>query len=237
MTEERELSTHRDRPLILATAGVVGAQTAIILGKEGFTEEGIRRVLRASARLGFVLFLPVFVSSSLVTLSPGRFSRWLVSRRRALGLSCAMAQLTAGAAILAFHARHPKHFMEVTYPLQRIGGLSGFLALGLMGATSFEPAKRWLGPERWRRLHRVSLYTLALNYLVSYGRRSVVNRDPFYMPFLGLLLLAMGLRMGAGVKAHRQAPHGKRARRRSGFSTASERAMTPVAHAPREHLH
>jgi DMSO/TMAO reductase YedYZ heme-binding membrane subunit len=225
MTEARELSTHRDRPLILATAGVVGARTALILGKEGFTEEGIRRVLRGSARLGFALFLPAFVSSSLVTLVPGGFSRWLVSRRRALGLSCAVAQLTAGAAIVAFHSRYPKHFMEVTYPLQRIGGLSGFVALGLLGATSFEPAKRWLGPERWRRLHGVAMRTLALNYLVSYGRRAVVNRDPVYMPFLGLLLLAMGLRVGAGVKT---------AQRRSSASTAREMSLCPATpfHAP-----
>jgi DMSO/TMAO reductase YedYZ heme-binding membrane subunit len=94
-----------------------------------------------------------------------------------------------------------------------------------MGVTSFEPAKRWLGPERWRRLHGVAMRTLALNYLVSYGRRSVVNRDPFFMPFLGLLLLAMGLRVGAGVKAHRQAPPGKTAQRRSSVSTAREMSL------------
>ncbi len=196
----------RDRPLVLATLGCVGARTAFILGRDGVTEAGIRRVLRDSARLGFGLFLPVFVSSSLVTLWPGALSRGLAARQRALGLSCAVAQLTAGAAILAFRMRHPVHFREATYPLQRIGGLSGFLALGVMSATSFEPAKRALGPRRWKRWHRVGLHVLALNYLVSYGRRSVVNREPFYLPFLGLLLSALGLRAAAAMKRRTRAP-------------------------------
>jgi methionine sulfoxide reductase heme-binding subunit len=194
----------RDRPLILATAGVVALQALVILVQKGLGEEGIRMVLRASARLGFVLFLLVFTASSLLTLFPGKPSRELASRRRALGLSFAVAHLTAGAALVVLYARYPGTFEAITYPLQRIGGMVGFLAIFTMVATSFEPAKRWLGPRHWKRLHEVCIDFLWLNYLVSFGRRAVVNRDPFYLPFLLLLLLALGLKVWAFVRGRKE---------------------------------
>ena len=200
MSEASATAAPRDRPLILATAGGVALQALVILGTQGLGEEGIRMTLRASARLGFVLFFLTFIASSLRTLFPGRPSRALATRRRALGLSFAVAHLTAGAALLVLHARYPSTFTAITYPLQRIGGMVGFLAIFAMVATSFEPPKHWLGPRRWKGLHEVCIGFLWLNYLVSFGRRAVVNGNPFYLPFLLLLLLALGLKVWAVVR-------------------------------------
>ncbi len=200
MNEQDTKVSSLSLPVLAGTVVLVASMVASVLATEGFNEQGVRLVLRNCARISFTLFLLVFIASPLATLLPGRVSRWLVAHRATLGLSFALSHLTMGVAILTYRELYTQSFYEVTYPLQRIGGAVGFAAIAFMAVTTFEGPKQWLGMKRWKLAHTVGLYFLFINFLVSQGRRAILNQDSFYLPFLVLLLAGLALRVASAMK-------------------------------------
>ncbi|HSP78139.1 MAG TPA: hypothetical protein VLQ93_06400 [Myxococcaceae bacterium] len=194
-------------PLIAAVAFFIATFTVAILLRVGFNEEGIRLVMRTAARTSFVLFVLIFTASPLLTLAPGTSSRWLVANRRSLGLALALSHSAFTLCVLGYMRLYPESFYEVSYPLQRIGGAVGLMVIALMAVTSFDGPRRWVGPRWWKVLHTVGLYYILINFTVSLGRRVILQRDGFYIPFLVLLATAVALRLAAVVKV-RQATRG-----------------------------
>jgi DMSO/TMAO reductase YedYZ heme-binding membrane subunit len=184
-------------PIVTACAVTMCAVIVGCLAYAGVGEAGLRLTLRMSARISFVLFIITFLASPLHAIAPGPVTERLRASRRSLGLAFALAHSTAGVCLAIYLSAYPDSFYAVTYPLQRIGGTVGFLAIATMVITSFDTTKKWMTARQWKILHSVCLYFISINYLVSFGRRVMLHRDPFYAPFLALLLIAFAVRLYA----------------------------------------
>jgi sulfoxide reductase heme-binding subunit YedZ len=162
-------------------------------------EEGIRAVIRLTARTSFVLFNAAFAASALAARWPGRFTRWLLANRRQVGVSFAVSHFVHLLAILAL-TRFTVVFGDATVV---IAGL-GYVAIAAMTATSFDRTAGWLGPRRWRRLHVGAGYFVWFVFLASYLPRTILE-SPAYAPFVVVLLAVLALRLRP-VPARRYAP-------------------------------
>src|SRR5579862_5883945 len=89
-------------PLLgLLSAGLVAMATALAVGHR-FEVDGIRLVIRATARTSLLLFTLAFSAGALATLWPSGWTRWQRRNRRYLGLSFAVSHALHAAAIMAF---------------------------------------------------------------------------------------------------------------------------------------
>ena len=184
-------------PIVTACAVLMCAVIVGCIAFAGDGAEGIRLTLRTSARISFVLFLLTFLASPLATLAPGPVTNQLRANRRSLGLAFALAHSTAGLCIITLLVFFHDSFVAITYPLQRIGGTVGFAAILTMVITSFDTTKKWMTAGQWKVLHSLCLYFISINYLVSFGRRVVLHRNAFYLPFLAILLASIAVRLYA----------------------------------------
>lgn len=158
----------------------------------------VRVALKITGRLGLLVFLVPLIASPLHRLRPSEISRRLVRHRRRAGLAYGVIQalhvlLIAG--LLAIEAR------PGIGPMIWIFGGTGMLLAFAMFATSFRGPARWLGPQRWRALHRLGLWFLVVVYAYDFAAKpwlEVWSRGEIgwaYLPFSAALFLAVGLRM------------------------------------------
>src|SRR6516164_5489597 len=158
-----------------------------------FEVEGVRMVIRFTARSSLLLFCLAFSAAALARLWPNAWTRWQRRNRRYLGLSFAASHAIHAAAIVVFAKMDPAGFMEVTSPASYIFGGIGYAVIIAMSATSFDRTAALVGPRAWRVLHLVGGYYLWLQFVVSFGKR--VPAMPAYAAFLIPLLIVMALRM------------------------------------------
>lgn len=190
------------RIVAFAAAGVLGLVSAA-LAIAGASEEGIRIVVRHTAKGALLLFLAAFSASSLHALWPSAFSRWALKNRRWLGLSFALVHLSHLFALVALGIAHPDPFLGDLDGATLAGGGLAYLFVVLMAATSWNGAVHFLGAGRWRALHTVGSWIIWLIFFQSYLGRAV--SDPFYVPFVALLLGSAGVRAGRFAVARRRA--------------------------------
>jgi hypothetical protein len=172
--------------LTLALAAVLITMVAALLAATGWTEAGLRLIIRATARTSLVLFLAAFLASTLRRRWPGAATTWLLQNRRYVGLSFATSHLLHLLAILALRDSFPHTFADVPRVTLVVGG-GGFVMVALLAATSSDAAVRWLGVQTWTRLHRVCLYYLWVVFTFTYLRTS--------LPLMALLVVALLLRL------------------------------------------
>lgn len=178
--------------------------TALLLATFGAGEEGIRVVIRATARTSFLLFAAAFVAAALRRFWPNAATIWIRANRRYLGVSFAvshafhllailqLASLTAGASL-------------TNVPLFRLlGGGMGYLLIAAMTATSFDRTAAWLGQRVWNLLHTTGMYVNWGIFMFSYGSRAFVS--VYYVPFALVLLAALALRLRAAYARFRSRP-------------------------------
>jgi len=184
---------------------LVGALTAVIaLGAFDFAALGhfdagaLRMSIRFTARTSVILFLLAFSASSLLRLYPGSATRWLMRNRRYLGLSFAASHAPHGMAIIAFAETAPLAFHEATSPVTFIFGGIGYAFILAMSATSFDRTAAAIGPRAWKLLHRTGAFYLWAQFVVSFIKH--LDGMPIYFAFLGLLALAMALRIAAALR-------------------------------------
>jgi methionine sulfoxide reductase heme-binding subunit len=191
----------RGWPIVGWAAAGIGAMTAAILAIVGTGPDGIRVLIRATARTSVVLFTAAFVASSLARTAPGPASRWLLANRRYVGVSFAVSHLAHFLAILALAGWSFSRMARDAAPLVAVLGGVGYLFVIAMTATSFDRTAAWLGARRWRRLHTTGLYYLWVVFFASFAPRAF--HSALYWPFaLGLLAaLALRLRHGASRRA------------------------------------
>ena len=179
-------------PLVgVASVALVALQLAI-LATAGTEEPGVRELVRVSARASFTIFLLVFVARPSRVFWPGPFTRWLVRNRRQLGVSFAVAHFLhlGDIGLLALLLGDAFEISPVTL----FGGGLAYVLLAAMTATSFDRSARWLGPRRWKRLHRAGLYWLWLIFAQSYTFRAL---EPSYLPLALAVWGALALRIAA----------------------------------------
>jgi DMSO/TMAO reductase YedYZ heme-binding membrane subunit len=164
-----------------------------IAGMRGFEVDGIRTVIRFTARTSMVLFCLAFSAAALVRLWPNAWTRWLRRNRRYLGASFAASHAIHLVAIAAFAAMEPAGYAAATSIASYIFGGIGYALIIAMTATSFDRTAAALGARAWRRLHLVGGYYLLFQFTVSFGKR--IPDMPLYALFLIPLVAVFALRM------------------------------------------
>ncbi|MGY8632191.1 hypothetical protein RAD15_06815 [Bradyrhizobium sp. 14AA] len=164
-----------------------------------FEVDGVRMVIRFTARSSLLLFCLAFSAAALARLWPNAWTRWQRRNRRYLGLSFAASHAIHAVAIVAFSRMDPAGFAEATSVVSYIFGGIGYAVIVAMSATSFDRTAALIGPRAWRALHVVGGTYLWFQFMVSFGKR--VPAMPLYAAFLIPLLAVMALRLIA-MAAH-----------------------------------
>lgn len=168
--------------LVAWTAVIVGGSSVMLFQSYDATEDGLRAVLRLTARTSLGLFLAAFLASSIR-------ARWLLANRRYLGVSFATSHAIHFSAILAL-TRVSDHGPD---PATVVFGGLGFVLIAAMTATSFDRTAAWLGPRRWKQLHRTGLYYVWFIFALTFLGN--VGKDPVAIFSFAALLAALAFRL------------------------------------------
>jgi len=187
-------------PIVGWSTLIVAVLCAAVFAAAGGGPEGWRAMIRLSAKTSLALFSTAFIASSLRGLWPNERTRWLLINRRYIGVSFAASHAIHLVGIVALAQADPSFTFEVP---TLIGGGGAYVFLAAMTATSFDRSAAWLGPRRWKILHRTGMYYCWVIFFISYLPRSIVESAPFYSPFVAVLLGTLGLRIYAWRAARR----------------------------------
>ena len=158
-----------------------------------FEVEGVRMVIRFTARSSLLLFCLAFSAAALARLWPNAWTRWQRRNRRYLGVTFAASHGIHAVAITAFAVMDPSGYAAATSIASYIFGGIGYAFIIAMTATSFDRTAQALGAKAWRRLHLVGGYYLLFQFMVSFGKR--IPDMPLYALFLIPLVAVFALRM------------------------------------------
>jgi len=182
------------------------ATCALQLAAEGWSEEGLRRAVRASARISVSLFSVAFAASSLCSLWPSPATRWLLRHRRQIGVSFAFSHALHLASLVAIALWFPEPLVSGLTVVGVVGGGIGYGFIFALTLTSSDAARARLGAGRWRGLHRVGSYYIWIIFAQSYFPRAVEKLG--YVPAAVPLVAALLLRLYAGARKRRKQSYG-----------------------------
>jgi DMSO/TMAO reductase YedYZ heme-binding membrane subunit len=171
-----------------------------IAGSRQFDTDGIRMVIRFTARTSLLFFCLAFSAAALAQLRPNAWTRWQRRNRRQLGVTFAASHALHAVAIAAFAVADPLGFAQATSLASYVFGGIGYAFIIAMAATSFDRMETLLGFRLWRMLHLTGGYYLLLQFTVSFGKR--IPEMPLYALFLIPLALVFALRMIAMASRH-----------------------------------
>ncbi len=160
-----------------------------------FDTEGLRAVIRATARSSLLLFCLAYTASALHRLWPGTWTRWQRRNRRYLGVAFGASHAVHAVAIVSLVLAAPDLFGTVASPDMLIFGGLGYAVIAAMVATSFDRTMAIIGPRAWRILHATGAHFVWLSFIITFGKRT--GPHPAYWGFIALLALMMVLRLAA----------------------------------------
>jgi len=196
--------------IVAASALAMAAAAVVAFATHAETEEALRQIVRASARVGVVLFALAFGARPLRQLWSSPATGWLLRNRRYVGLAFAVAHFTHLAAIAGL-AVGVAGFAAQVDPVTLVGGGLAYVLLAGMTLTSTDRTAAWLSRANWRRLHLAGSYALWFIFFTSYGPRAL--EDARYAPAVLLLGAALAARVAVWVRARmRRAEVGAAAR-------------------------
>jgi len=178
----------------LLAAMLVGGAVAIV-AVHGGSIEGVRLVVRITARTSLLLFGLAFTASAMIRLWPGTFTRWQRANRRQLGVSFAVSHLVHAAALIALASLDRALFMSLTTPVSITSGGLAYVFIIAMAATSFDRTAAMIGPRAWRLLHTAGAWYIWISFAVAYGKR--VPLSAFYWPFFAVVIALLVARLMA----------------------------------------
>lgn len=164
--------------------------------------DGVRLLIRATARTSLLFFLLAYTAHAAVVTWPGAWSSWQRTRRRQWGWLFVASHTIHAAGIVALALMAPDLFNTLAPQGNRITGGLAYVFIWAMGLTSFDRSARWLGPVWWARLHSWGLHYIWLSFLVANGKR--IAAQPLYAVPALLLLAALGWRLWASRQRARQ---------------------------------
>src|SRR5882762_11005804 len=170
-----------------------------IAGMRQFEAEGVRMVIRFTARTSLLFFCLAFSAAALARLWPNAWTRWQRRNRRTLGVTFAASHAIHAVAIVCFAMMDPAGYAAATSAASYVFGGIGYALIIAMAATSFDRTAAAIGPRAWRILHLTGGYYLWFQFMVSFGKR--VPGMPLYALFLVPLLAVMALRLIAMASA------------------------------------
>jgi sulfoxide reductase heme-binding subunit YedZ len=164
-----------------------------IAGMRQFEVDGVRLVIRFTARTSLLFFCLAFGAAALARLWANAWTRWQRRNRRYLGVTFAASHGIHAVAIACFAAMDPLGYAGATSAASYIFGGVGYAFIAAMAATSFDRTAQAIGPRAWRLLHLIGGYYLLFQFAVSFGKR--IPEMPLYALFLIPLLAVFALRM------------------------------------------
>jgi hypothetical protein len=165
--------------------------------------EGLRLVIRSTARTSLILFAMAFAASALVELAPSGFTRWQRRNRRYLGVSFAVSHGIHLVALIALAQTDAELFWALTNPANIVLAGAAYVLLAAMTATSFDRTAAWLGPRKWRLLHLVGGWYIWISFAVAVGKR--LPQGPIYWAMMALVLAVGIVRLVAMSRRSRRA--------------------------------
>jgi DMSO/TMAO reductase YedYZ heme-binding membrane subunit len=163
----------------------------------GLDVDGVRMVIRFTAKTSLLFFCLAFSASALWRLWPNAWTHWQRRNRRYLGVTFAGSHGLHAIAVATFATIDPAGFAAATSATTYVFGGIGYAIIIAMTATSFSGTARAIGPRAWRFLHLGGSYFLWFQFMVSFGKR--VPGMPLYALFLIPLFAVMALRLIAMV--------------------------------------
>ena len=179
--------------LFALLALVLVALSVWIASMRGFEVDGVRMVIRFTARTSLLFFCLAFSAAALARLWPNAWTRWQRRNRRYLGVTFAASHGIHAVAIACFAIMAPTGYAAATNVASYIFGGIGYAFIIAMAATSFDRTAAAVGPRAWRILHLTGGYYLLFQFTVSFGKR--IPDMPLYALFLIPLVAVFALRM------------------------------------------
>ena len=170
-----------------------------IAGMRQFEVDGVRMVIRFTARTSLVLFCLAFGAAALARLWPNAWTRWQRRNRRSLGVTFAASHGIHAVAIVCFRSDGSAGFAAATSLASYVFGGIGYAFIIAMTATSFDRTAQAIGPRAWRILHLTGGYYLLVP--VHGVVRQANSRHAALRLFLMPLLVVMALRLIAMASA------------------------------------
>jgi DMSO/TMAO reductase YedYZ heme-binding membrane subunit len=180
-------------PLVGVASALLVALQLALFASGGTEESGVRLAVRVSARASFALFLLAYLARPTRRLWPGPFTGWMLRNRRYLGVSFAVAHGLHGLDIALLGLLLGDGF-EIE-PATLYGGGLAYLLLAAMTLTSFDRSARWLGPRRWKLLHRAGIHYLWIIFAQNWTFSAL--QSAWYLPFALASWAALGVRVAA----------------------------------------
>lgn len=177
---------------------VLAAMALALLVAAGWSTDGYRLVIRATARTSLILFLAAFSASAAARQWPGAVTHWLRRNRRQLGLGFAMSHFIHALAIVALWQTDPGTFWTLTNKGSIITGGTAYLFIAVLAATSFDRIVKAIGPKAWGWLHGLGVWFIAISFLFTNGKRIPVSG--WYAFPVALVVAAIALRIMAKPK-------------------------------------
>ena len=165
--------------------------------------EGLRLVIRATARTSLILFAMAFAAAAMVELAPNGFTLWQRRNRRYLGVSFAVSHGIHLVALIALARTDAELFWALTNPANIVLAGTAYLLLAAMTATSFDRTAAWLGGRKWRLLHLVGGWYIWISFAVAVGKR--LPQGPIYWAMMALVLAVAIIRLVAMSRRSRGA--------------------------------
>jgi sulfoxide reductase heme-binding subunit YedZ len=180
--------------LVGCAALCVAVMCAALVAVYGSGEEGLRSVVRNTARTSFLFFVGAFVARALHSLRHTRASLWLSDNQPYLYASFAASHLIHAAAIFALAAATHGASLGGRGVTTVIGGGGGiaYLFIALAAAPAFPRAAAFIGSHpNANAVRAFGVYYVWVIFMFSYGGRAV--RSSFYKPFAFALVAALAL--------------------------------------------
>lgn len=197
--ETRAAGTLSGWRLAAGAALAVCLMTAALLVFYGTGEDGLRSVIRNTARTSFVLFIAGFVGPALAALWPTRAARRFAAEQPHLFASFAASHLVHAAAIFTLAWQTGGASLGDRDVLVIAAGGLVYLCILAAAVPASARAARWLASHpKISAARTVGLYLVWLTFADSYGGRAA--RSLFYVPFALVLLAALALRLLAALK-------------------------------------
>ena len=173
---------------------LLAAMTAVSLALHPDID-GVRLMIRATARTSLVLFALAFTAAALGQLVPNDVTRWQRRNRRYLGVSFAVSHALHLAALIALVWTDPALFWTFTNPANIVLAGTAYLFIAAMTVTSFDRTAAWLGARKWRLLHLVGGWYIWLSFAAAIGKR--LPQGPVYWAMMALVVAIAVVRLVA----------------------------------------
>ena len=179
------------------------AMSALVLAAAGTGEDGVRMLIRATARSSALLFLVAFLARPLRQLWRTDATAFAIKNRRYFGVSMAVSHLIHGIAIVWLLTAFPSAYEVNATTL--VGGGLGFVFIAAMAATSSDAAVKALGRTRWTLLHRTGVWYLWLIFAFTFVPDPSRGWDALHAGFVAAFAAAPLVRAAAWAKTRQKA--------------------------------